>query len=176
MRVKAPLTQIQRIPLIRAFSRGQRLGSAKGGFVRTHGEGARDATLFPRTRHKFPSPPDFSSFTLSLVSLSLSRLTLSPQTGRRFLSRRREVHWRRRACFIAAYPPPQPLHQLLHIVVCDQASLHRLDFNRRCSAMSVSPQITLNPHILQLIYLFTVRRRALADMHSGYARVRVQSD
>jgi hypothetical protein len=50
------------------------------------------------------------------------------------------------------------------------------DFNRQRSAMSVSPQITRNPHLLLSIYLFTVRRRALVDMHSGSARVRVQSD
>jgi hypothetical protein len=154
-------------------------------FERFHGPSAwgaqREASpACPGKEHETPrcfhacviNSPHRSTSPLSLT-LSMSSHS-PPQTYRWFFSRRWEVHRRMRPCFITACPPPQLLHGLPCIIIRDQASLHRSDFNCQHSAMSVSPQITLNPHILQLIYLFIVRRRTLANMHSGSARVRVQ--
>jgi hypothetical protein len=53
--------------------------------------------------------------------------------------------------------------------------VHRPDFNRRL-LYNVGKKITLHPHLLQSIYLLTVHRRALVDMHSGSLRVRVRSE
>jgi hypothetical protein len=113
-----------------------------------------------------PLSHSLSSHSFSVVSLSSPKPTdgSSPTTEKCIKGGGR------------AWSPPLLLHRLSRIIVDDQASLHRTDFNRHRSAMSVSPQITLNPYILQLIYLFIVRRCALADMHSGSARVRVQSN
>jgi hypothetical protein len=91
-RVKAPFKQAQRIPPIRAFPQGKPLGGATRGFACTPEEGARDAASFRRMRHKSPHRP---------TSL-LSPLTLLPQTGRRFLFHGRELHRRRKPCFLVA--------------------------------------------------------------------------
>jgi hypothetical protein len=69
-------------------------------------------------------------------------------------------------CFSLAVP---------RIVVGEQASLNRPDFNRRLLS-NVDKKITLNPPLLQSIYLLTVHRRALVDMHSRSSRVRVRSE
>jgi hypothetical protein len=70
--------------------------------------------------------------------------------------------------FIAASPPLHCRLAVPCIIVGEQASLHWPDFNRRLS--------TLNPRLLQTIYLLTIRRRVLVDMHCGSPRVRVRSE
>jgi hypothetical protein len=79
----------------------------------------------------------------------------------------------------ASSPLLRRLSRYIDCLASSSASKHlgfKPDFNHRCSEMSVSPQITLNPHLLLSIYLFRARRRTLVDMHSGSARHRVQSD
>jgi hypothetical protein len=122
-----------------------------------------------------PSPPNLSSFTHSLSSHCSSHSP--PQTGRWFIFHHRELHRWKRPCFFAT---SLPLHRRFiaawPCLASSSGSKHLCTGRISTAGFSAMSVSTLSSHLLQSIYLLTVRRRTLVDMHCGYPRVRVRSE
>jgi hypothetical protein len=124
------------------FLRGPPLGGAKRGFACTPREGARDAASFRRTRHNSPHR----------TTSHLSPLTLLPKPVEDFSSTAENCT---DGGGLASSPLPRiVVGEAVPRIVGAQASGR---ISTAACKMSVS---TLNPHLVQLISLLTVRRRA----------------
>jgi hypothetical protein len=156
-RVKAPSTQAQRIPPIRAFQRGQSLGAqSEASHARLGKERETLRSFVARAIVPLTAQPLFS-----LLSLS------SPKPADDFSSTAEN-------CTNGGGPASSPLPRIVVAeavprIIGEQASGR---ISTAACKMSVS---TLNPHLVHSISLHDVRRRALVDMHSGSARFRVRS-